>query len=123
MVDWPATLPQVKLLGMTDTRVSAKLRSSVDAGPALVRRRYTAAVRNVDIPITLTNTERVIFDAFYIDDLEEGSLSFVWTDPVTGDAATFRFRTDDGPQFQTAVGGEDDGIKRWDATLALEILP
>lgn len=119
-VAWPVTLPQFKLTGIGDQRKSAKLRSSVDVGPALVRRRYTAAIRNLDIPMTFTNEQRQAFDAFYIDDLAEGSLSFDWTDPVDGATITMRFRTDDGPQFTSVSGGSS---KRWDATLQVEVLP
>lgn len=123
MTDWPSTLPQFKLLGMTDQRGPAKIRSSVDVGPAIVRRRYTAATRNVDIPMTFSNAERVIFDTFYITDLEEGTISFVWTDPVTGDEVSFRFREDTGPAFTAVVGSDQASLQRWDVTLALEILP
>jgi len=123
MVDWPAGLPNVQLVGMTDQRGATRVRSSVDVGPAIVRRRYTSGVRDVNVPVTFTNTERVVFDAWYQDDLDEGSISFVWTDPVTGSNVTFRFREDSGPQFKAAVGADNDDEKRWDTVLALEIIP
>lgn len=123
MPDWPVTLPDIMLIGMTDQRQGGKIRSNVDVGPAIVRRRYTAAVRNVDIPITLSNDERVIFDDFYINDLEEGALSFLWRDPVTDATTSFRFREENGPAFQAVVGSDDSSTQRWDATLQLEILP
>lgn len=120
MVDWPSGCPQFKLTGIKDKRGPTKLRSSVDVGPALVRRRYTAAVRNLDVPMTFTNAERVVMDAFYIDDLDEGTLRFNWTDPVDGSTLAMRFRENDGIDWQAVEGG--DG-KRWNATLTLEILP
>lgn len=119
MVDWPSDLPGM-FSGLNDQRRSAKVRSNVEVGPALQRRRYTTAVRNVNVPMNLTNAERVIFDDFFINDIEEGTLSFNWTDPVTGDTVAFRFRSDDGPNWQ---GSETGDFKMWSATLELEIIP
>lgn len=120
MVDWPSTLPQFKLSGIKDQRQGGRIRSNVDAGPALVRRRYTATVRNVDIPMTFTNAERILMDTFYGTTLQEGSISFNWTDPVTGSVVTYRFRDTGGPDWQAVEGGPQ---KRWNVVLNLEIMP
>ena len=121
MVDWPSSLANVlRLTGITDQRGKTKIRSEVDSGPALVRRRYRSAVRNISIPVTLTNAERVLFDAFYITDLVEGTLSFNWSDPVSGSTVAMRFRGEDAPAFTSKEGGNQ---KTWQATLELEILP
>lgn len=123
MPTWPATLPQSGQLGMSDRRKSAKVRSTVDVGPAIVRRRFTVATRELTIPMSMTNEQRIAFDTFYIDDLEEGSLSFLFPDPVSGSLVNVRFRTDDGPEFSAQVGGDTDDMKRWSLTLDLEIMP
>lgn len=117
MVDWPTTLPAEGLAGITDQRKSTKIRSSVDQGPAIVRRRYTRAVRNVNIPIVLTDAERAIFDDWYDNDLVGGTLSFNYIDPRGGSVRSFRFREEDGPDWQGSGGGD---VKRWSTTLALE---
>ena len=119
MVDWPDTLPQFKLTGIVDQRLSAKLRSSVDVGPAIVRRRYTASIRNIDQPMTFSDDQKNAFDDFWVTDLDQGVSSFDWTDP-SGNAVTMRFRSDDAPAFTASEGG--DG-KRWNTTFQLEILP
>jgi len=119
MVDWPTDLPGY-LTGITDKRGKTRVRSTVDVGPAIVRKRYTAAVRNVNLPVRFSNAERIIFDTFYETDLDNGINPFNWTDPVSGDTVSFRFRTEDAPEFKGEEGGE---FVAWTATLELEILP
>jgi hypothetical protein len=119
MVDWPATLPG-PFSGIGDQRRGTKTRSNNDVGPANQRRRYTAAVRNINVPMVLTEDEREIFEAFYANDLDEGVLSFNWQDPLGGATVAMRFRGDDGPDWQGSGGGD---FKTWSATLELEILP
>lgn len=121
MVDWPASLVDVKMLqGATDQRQGAKIRSEVDTGPPIVRQRYTTAIRHVDIPIDMSAAERVIFEDFYHDDLNEGVIRFTWTDPIDGSSVAMRFRSIEAPKF-TMVGGGDQ--KRFTATFEMEILP
>lgn len=119
MVDWPTDLPAEGMSGITDQRTGAKIRSEVDQGPAIQRRRYTAAVRKIDVPVSFTDDERAIFDTFFITTLQEGVLSFNYTDPRGGATRSFRFRSVDGPAWQGSNGGE---LKRWSATLELEII-
>lgn len=118
MVDWPTELPTEGLSGVTDQFVGAKILSEVDQGPPIARQRYTKARRPVNIPITLTNAQRIVFDEWYSTDLKYGVLSFNWVDPVTGVSRSFKFREADGPQWSGSGGGD---VKRHTANLALEI--
>lgn len=120
MAVWPLTLPQSMLSGITDEMQDTRIRSSTDVGPAIVRQRYTAGVRNVDVPITLTAAERVIFETFYHTTLNEGTFSFTWTDPIDASAKSYRFRENKGPTFELHEGGT---FQRHDTTLKLEIIP
>lgn len=122
MVDWPSSLeiPTARLSGIGDQRQGAKIRSQTDSGIALQRRRFTTAIRNVDIPVSFTSTERAIFETFYHTTLQEGTLAFNWRDPLTDATTTFRFREDTGPAWSGSGGGEN---QKWNATLALELLP
>jgi len=125
MVDWPTTLPGF-LSGIGDKKGKTKARSEVDVGPAIMRRRYTAAVRAVNLPMIMTNEERTIFEAFYSDDLEEGTLTFTWIDPLTMTAVNMRFRSDEGPDWNGQGGYDDDpdaDVRTWQATFEMEILP
>jgi hypothetical protein len=120
MVDWPTTLPDLQLLGLTEQRQEARLRSQMDAGPPKMRRRFTAAVVQYQIPVIFTGAQKQTFDAFYKTTLLEGSLPFVWDDPVTDAAVSFTFR--EAPTFRLDLGGLPNN-RIWTATLALERLP
>lgn len=122
MVDWPSTLdiPTARLSGIGDQSQGAKMRSQTDSGIAIQRRRFTTAVRNIDIPVSFTPDERQIFETFYNVDLQAGVLSFNWRDPLTDAVITMRFREDTGPAWSGSGGGE---AQKWNATLALEIIP
>ena len=121
MVAWPGSLSGVlRLTGITDQRGKTKIRSEVDVGPALVRRRYRSAVRRISIPVVMTNAQKIAFDTFYITDLEEGTLSFTWSDPLDGSTKTMRFASEDAPSFTSKEGGTQS---TWQASFELEILP
>lgn len=117
---WPVTLPQSSLLGLTDQRQDARLRSETDAGPVKLRKRYSAAVRRISASMILSGTQRQAFDSFYVNDLEEGVLSFDWEDPVTKTQAKFRFL--EPPQFTLFRSG-DQNSRLWRSNLSLELLP
>lgn len=121
--DWPVGVNTNVLVGIKDKRLSAKVRSPMDAGPPIVRRRFTVAVRNVDFPMTFTNTERALFDTWYETVIDEGVLSFLFPDPVTDALVAMRFRENEGPDFSADVGADNDDERRWSVVLPLEILP
>lgn len=129
MPNWPASLPQNQFLNLTDQRQDARVRTKMDAGPAKMRRRFTAAVRTVVAPILLDGTQRQAFDSFWINDTQEGSLSFSWSDPATDANVNFRFVAP--PAWKLEVGGAPgvpagsatSGARLWRAHLHLEILP
>jgi hypothetical protein len=117
---WPAELPQVPLVqGYTRKPQAARVRSAVDAGPAKVRRRFTAKVRNVTYLITVNKEQWAIFWNFYDNTLAQGSLPFDWIDGVSGDPATLRFGEDE-PSEAPANGNEPGYLT---ITMPLEILP
>jgi hypothetical protein len=117
---WPAELPEYPLVqGYTRKPQAARVRSAVDAGPAKVRRRFTAKVRNVTYLVTLTKAQLAIFWDFYDNTLAEGSLPFNWVDGVTGAPAVLRF-ADDEPSEAPANGNEPGYLT---ISMPLEILP
>jgi len=116
MPAWPATLPQDALIDGYDERPpETALRTPMDAGPAKVRRRFTAGVRVVSATEALTRAQVDTLDAFYLTDLQGGALSFDWTHPRTQAAVQFRFVA--GPRY--APQSQTD----WLAQLRLEIVP
>lgn len=117
MPSWPSTLPQRVLSeGYQEIAPDMVLRSEMDAGPAKVRRRFTAAVRTVRCQIALTSAQVATLDSFYVGTLAGGSLTIDWVHPRTQAATTFRMRQP--PQYTAESGGSS-----WIAQLELEILP
>lgn len=116
---WPGGLPQTTLLGVRDQRGSATVRFTNDAGPAQVRKLFSNATRTIQRRIVLTNAQRVIFDTFFVDTLEEGSLPFDFADPVTGATVSYRFLQ---PVEWTHIGMTASG-PFCEGTLVLERLP
>lgn len=116
MPTWPASLPQtVMTAGLEERPPDTSLRSQMDAGPAKVRRRFTAGVRVFSATVPLSDTETETLDSFYQTDLQGGALRFDWTHPRTGAAVKFRFVTP--PRYAPRSS------KLWLVQLQLEILP
>lgn len=119
MAIWPTSLPCM-MLGATENKQDGALRSSMDAGPQKVRRRFSAVSRYVSVSITLDATQRGTLDAFFADTLAQGSLAFDGDDPFGGSTVEMRFLAP--PAYTYA--GKDGGQARWYyASLSLEILP
>lgn len=121
MATWPGTLPQSQFVGLIDQDVDAVLRTPMDQGPPTRRRKYAAIVREVDVPIVLTGTQRIAFDTFYRTTLRNGSLAFDWEDPVTDVTISFAFRAP--PRWLLDRGGSSTANRIWSTTLQLQVQP
>lgn len=120
MSTWPSTLPPLRL-PVQQSSQDQTLRTSMDAGPQKVRRRFTASSRYYTIPLRLTGADRQTLDTFFNDTLKGGSLEFDMIDPTTDQTEQFRFM---GPISARMVRGSDDPDKRlYDIQLNLERLP
>lgn len=112
---WPSTLPTELLQrGYSQSSPDVVLRSSVDAGPAKIRRRITQNIQPVTGNLILSLTELGYIRTFYDTTLLGGSLRFSWKDPVSLSTKEFRFTA---PLKWTISNG------LYDVTLELEILP
>jgi len=110
MAVWPATVP-VSRESYKEMPPERAIRSSMDVGPAKVRRRSTAAVREVQIRLMLTDDQLADFDEFF-DDNE--SLVFDFTDPRTDSLKRARFSS--RPSY-------DLNQTMWAVAVNLEYLP
>lgn len=116
MASWPITLPPITTPdGYSETTPDVLLRTNMDAGPAKVRRRFTAGVRPITISHVLTAAEVDILDTFVVTTIEGGALTFTMDDPRTQVTKTFRLI--EQPTY-TGVGGDN-----YQVSLKLEILP
>jgi len=112
---WPSTLPQALLLsGYGQKAADVVLRTSMDTGPAKVRRRASAGVEDVEGGIIVTPTELGYLRTFHDTTLLNGALRFSWKDPVTKVSEELRFTT---PPSWAAVEG------KYRVALSLEIMP
>jgi len=90
MIQWPAELP-CALRGKGRAPQPNVIAFGTEVGPGKLRRRSTARVKRMPISFLLTRTQVAAFERFFEDDLEDGALPFAMPDPITGDAASWRF--------------------------------
>lgn len=94
MPAWPATLPASPLVnGFSESAPNTSLRTEMDQGPAKIRQRTTAAVRNITARFVLNNAQVADLETFFTTTLAGGSLGFDFTHPRTGVLETARFVT------------------------------
>lgn len=115
MPAWPGSLPAAPLLGHRETAPEMVVRTEMDAGPAKLRRRFTAGVRTLEIPLVLSDAQVQALDDFYVTTLAGGTLRFDHKHPRT--AAVVKYRFIARPQYDLITPS------KWRTTLRLEILP
>jgi hypothetical protein len=77
--NWPDTLPQMWLQeGYQETLPETAIRSQMDAGPAKVRRRFTAQVTPFKAKMTMTAAQKGYLETYYKTTTAGGSLSFTF---------------------------------------------
>ena len=113
---WPGSLPaDVLASSYEETLPEMAVRTEMDAGPAKLRRRFTAAVRPLRGRMLLTRTQVAALDTFYVATLAGGTLPFTFTHPRTLATVTMRFVKP--PRIAI-----DKGVV-WQADLDLEVMP
>lgn len=116
MIQWPAELP-CALRGKSRVPQPNVVAFGTEVGPGKVRRRSTARTKRMPIPFLLTRAQVALFEAFFEDDLEDGSISFAMPDPLTGEPATWRFDP------QSPYGLDERPSGKWSLTANLTKLP
>lgn len=120
---WPASVPQGPFMGYTCADDPSVVAFEVDAGPVKVRPRGTLARRRQSTPYECNGTEKAIIDTFYRSTLLNGTQAFEWTDFQTGAVAVVRLDMPRGIQWDNVTPGRDPAVRRYRATLAMEIIP
>ena len=114
---WDSDLPQELLVnGYGQSYPNVTIKSDMDAGPAKVRRRFTAGVEPVSGTMLMTAAQLATLDTFYNTILLGGSLRFSWTKPPAHSAACEMRFTE--PPAWTAI---EPGT--YEVSLSLEVLP
>jgi len=102
--------------GLSEQAPNTLIRSQMEAGPAKVRRRFTAGARLIECQVRLTPAQVDLLDTFFDATIAGGALPFDWKHPGDGTAVTFRFV--EPPGYTPVARGT-----LWHASLRLEILP
>lgn len=118
---WPTSLPQAPLRSdYREAGPSAILRSETDTGPAIVRRRFTAASRRREVTYRMSEAQLEIFETFFDQTIAGGSLRFDWPDARRDQTVEARMRIETGNEPYTVAG---IGAGWYDVTFVIEILP
>lgn len=85
MASWPGNLPSAfrlntRRINPRDDRAAFQ----PEVGPPLRRRRSSLVLREFEGQMTLTDAQVTIFETFYNDTLEGGTLTFTMDDPTDG---------------------------------------
>lgn len=115
--NWPDTLPQCFVVGFSEGLADGRLAYKPDAGPAIMRRRSSAAPRSLSGQLKLTRAQIATLKTFVDDTLIGGSLPFNFKDPTSQATVLVRFPDGSLPNWQQITGGV------FRVNLELEILP
>jgi len=114
MATWP-TLPAPIINTFNETLPDNVIRTSMDKGPAKVRRRTTANVRPIQFSMVLTEAQVATLDTFYNTTTLSGAQEFDYTHPRTGATVSARFTQ---PPAYSDINGLAYRVE-----VQLEILP
>lgn len=120
---WPAGLDALapQLVSWTKTEPKLTERTAMDAGPAKVRRRFTAGVTVHQVELVLTRTQLGVFRDFWTNTIEGGALAFEWREWESQDPCDFRFITEPVERPLRPRGSGSDDC--WTVAFQLEQLP
>jgi hypothetical protein len=118
---WPSSLPQRQFLGLRYAPQPQVVRTETDTGPGKARRRFTAGVKQLDLPVRFRGDQLRTFLDWYDTTLAAGALRFTWRNPATGAQVEMRFRAE--PEWSPEVAHHTAAGQSWTSNFALEILP
>lgn len=118
---WPESLPQdLRVAELESTFPDGAIRTQMDAGPAIVRGRFTAAVEPSTGRLFMDSDQLQTFMDFWKTTIRMGSLAFEWVDPRTGAACSVRFT---GPPRYNPRTPRMVATGVWDVGIAFEVMP
>ena len=112
---YPASLPQVPLIGYRETLADNLVRNEFDVGPPKTRPRSTAPRKQMTWAMNLTQAQKETLVSFFEDSLAFGSLEFQHRLPDdAGQQAIFKFT--EPPQFNLI------SPTTWSVSMSVELL-
>lgn len=113
---WPGSLPQSFLAGSFREQIAERtIRTQMDVGPALVRKRSSAAVIPIAGAMVMTATQLATFKTFVNTTIDGGAETFTFPDPHDGSDLTVRLTA------MPAISDLSNDLFR--VGLDLEVLP
>lgn len=92
MASWPTTLPTYPLReSLSVQKQDNRQVFQPEVGDMKVRRRYSSVLKDFNVSLKLTSTQRDALDTFYDTTLTDGVDTFTHTDPQKQVTGTFRF--------------------------------
>lgn len=79
---WPEDLPKPTRAGYQRQRVDTRLRKQQGGSPGY-RKRFSLSVKLLDLEIEVTRAQKAVFDQFFDETTEDGTLPFYMPDPAT----------------------------------------
>lgn len=80
---WPPQLPRPERESWNLNRQDARRKLRSDAGPPRYRRRMSAVAKLVSLSILASRDGKAIFDRFFDETTEDGTMLFWMPDPTT----------------------------------------
>ncbi len=111
---WPSTFCPL-LNTLQESPPENTIRSTMDKGPAKVRRRTTANIRPLSFRLFLKPAQLQVLEAFYSEDTYSGVDAFDFIHPRTKEAVSARFAQPPSWQERSGIG--------YEVSVSLEILP
>lgn len=113
MASWPSQFCPL-INSFQESPPENTIRSSMDVGPAKVRRRTTANVRPISFNMFLMNSEMATLDDFYVNQTFSGVDPFDFIHPRTKQPVSARFTQPPSYSERSGVG--------YEVSVSLEIL-
>lgn len=82
IANWPVNLPPPQRDSWQYKPQEARRKRQNDAGPAGYRRRYSSVAKSVSMSLKLTHGQRAVFDQFFAETCQQGSVRFWMPDPT-----------------------------------------
>lgn len=122
MPTWPTALPQaLNVDGYNEAQQSGVVRTSMDAGPDFVRRRFSAVSTMISGTMLLTDSQWAALLTFFNTTLSGGVLEFDWHPRgghLNSPATVYSMRFMSPPTRRPAAAHD-----LWFVDLAFEVLP
>lgn len=73
---WPSSLPPPQRDSWQLQPQDARRKRQSEAGPPAYRRRFSSVAQSVSMAVKLTHDQRAVFDSFYYETCQHGSIRF-----------------------------------------------